>query len=190
MNIQFRLNTKSIVSSTASNPSRTIGLLLVVSSCCLLAACSSHRVIKGEAPLVSISYLALRADTLTANFDIRNPNGVEMVIERIEIGIQIKDQKLNRADESFALTIDAGSAEDMEVESHADETTVSLLRQLQDGELLSIPYELDGQIHTRSDGIESFSHEGHLYPVPGRPGYFRGAGANTPREDQRVRYDD
>ncbi len=164
--------------------------LIIASVCSLLAACGGQQVVKGEAPLVSISSLALRAEVLTTHFDIRNPNGVEMVIDRIEISIRIKDQKLDRANEPFTLTVDAGSAEDVQVDSQADETTVGLLQQLQNGEILSIPYELDGRVHTRNEGIESFNHEGHLYPVPGRPGYFRGAGANTPREDQRVRYDD
>ena len=61
---------------------------------------------------------------------------------------------------------------------------------LERGDLVSLPYELNGRVHTLNEGIEDFEHEGHLYPIPGRPGYFRGAGAHTPREDQKVDWDD
>jgi LEA14-like dessication related protein len=155
-----------------------------------MTACGGVKVIKGEAPLISISTLQRTSDSLVTNFDVRNPNGVDMVIERIEIGIEIQGQSLKRADRRFELTIDANGAEEIRVDSEAGKETLALLDQLQDRDILSLPYQLDGRVHTRNEGIETITHKGHLYPVPGRSGVFRAAGANTPREDQRVRYED
>jgi LEA14-like dessication related protein len=156
----------------------------------LLTGCGGTRLIKGESPLVSISSLSLDGDALSTNFDIRNPNGVEMGIKRVEVGVTIQDIAQKPADQPFTLSIDPNSVEHIRVSSNAAPETQALLNQLEKGNIVSLSYELEGRVHTLNEGIERFSHEGHLYPVPGRPGYFRAAGANTPREDQRVDFDD
>ena len=156
----------------------------------LLTACGGTHLVKGESPLVSVSSLTLDGNTLSTNFDIRNPNGVQMSIERVEVGMTIKNTSLDRANQPFDMSIDPNSVEHIQVASKVSDATMDLFGQLESGDILSLAYELDGVVHTLNEGVENFSHEGHLYPVPGRPGYFRGAGANTAREDQKVRYDD
>ena len=177
----------SSMSKTFNMATKFVCALAITS---LLTACGGTHLVKGESPLVSISSLTLDGDTLSTNFDIRNPNGVRMSIERVEVGISITDNSLDRANTPFDISIDPNSVEHIQVASKVGNATMDLFGQLEDGDILSLAYELDGVVHTLNEGIEHFSHEGHLYPVPGRPGYFRGAGANTPREDQKVRYDD
>jgi len=44
---------------------------------------------------------------------------------------------------------------------------------LQNGDVKSLPYSLRGSVSTREEGILYFEYEGHIYPLPGRPGHFR-----------------
>jgi len=48
-----------------------------------------------------------------------------------------------------------------------------LLNSLQNGEVQSLPYTLKGSVSSIDDGSLHFEHEGHIYPLPGRPGHFR-----------------
>ena len=133
----------------------------------LLTACGGTHLVKGESPLVSISSLTLDGDTLLTNFDIRNPNGVQMSIERVEVRISIKDISLDRANTPFDISIDPNSVEHIQVASKVGDATMDLFGQLDNGDILSLAYELDGVVHTLNEGAENYSHEGHLYPVPG-----------------------
>lgn len=146
-------------------------LLLMTAS---LASCGPQ-IIKGRAPFISISGMSLIEDRLSADFDIRNQNGVPMTINRIDITVTVNDIELTRENRDFDLIIDANSAEEVHVEELPDDFTRNLLASLEGGEVKSLPFDLEGRVGTVEDGFLSFSHKGHLYPVPGRPGHFRSA---------------
>jgi len=59
-----------------------------------------------------------------------------------------------------------------------------LLVSLKDGEVPSLPFRLEGRVHTEESGNLRFKHKGHLYPVPGRPGQFRSATTQSSRIGQ------
>jgi len=145
-------------------------LLLLVGACAI--SCSSQ-IIKGRPPFINISGMSLVEDRLSADFDIRNQNGVPMTIDMIDISVTVNDVELARDNRKFDLAIGANSAEEVHVEELPDEFTRSLLESLGSGEVKSLPFDLKGRVHTLEDGYLSFAHKGYLYPVPGKPGYFR-----------------
>ena len=141
----------------------------------LVAASCGPQVIKGRPPFISISGMSLVEDKLSADFDIRNQNGVPMIIKMIDITVTVNGVELARENRKFDLTVGANSAEEVHVEELPDEFTRSLLDSLESGEVKSLPFDLKGRVHTVDDGYLSFAHKGHLYPVPGKPGHVRSA---------------
>jgi LEA14-like dessication related protein len=154
-----------------------IVVLLVVLVC---AACGPS-IIRGKPPFISIASLILDEDQLSADFNISNPNGEPMEIEGIEIHVQVEDAELTRYNSDFRLLIDANSAEEIFVEQLPDEFTQQLLASLESGEISSLPFRLEGRVHTVTDGTLRFRNKGHLYPVPGKPGQFRSATTHSSR---------
>jgi LEA14-like dessication related protein len=150
---------------------RLLLALLVASG---LVSCASE-IIKGRPPFISISGMSLIDDKLSADFDIRNQNGIPMTIDMIDITVKVNDVELARDNRNFDLTIGANSAEEVRVEELPDEFTRSLLDSLDSGEVKSLAFDLKGRVHTLEDDYLSFAHKGYLYPVPGKPGYFRSA---------------
>jgi LEA14-like dessication related protein len=143
-------------------------LLAVTISC-------GPNIIKGRPPFISISSMSLIDERLSADFDIRNQNGVPMTISMIDITVTVNDVELTRENREFDLLIDANSAEQVSVEELPDEFTRELLDSLSNKEVKSLLFDLKGRVRTVEDGFLAFSHKGHLYPVPGKPGYFRSA---------------
>jgi hypothetical protein len=132
-------------------------------------------IIKGRPPFISISSMSLIDDRLSADFDISNQNGVPMTITMIDITVTVNEVELTRENRAFELEIGANSAEEVSVEELPDEFTRELLESLANKEVKSLPFDLEGRVQTLEDGFLAFSHKGHLYPVPGKPGYFRSA---------------
>ena len=157
-------------------------LLLIILAC---TACGPT-IIKGRPPFISISELSLQGGQLSVNFNISNPNGEAMNIDGIEIAVRVEEAELTRYNEDFKLSVGANSTEVVEVEQFPDAFVQDLLVSLLDGEVLSLPFRLEGRVHTEEDGFLLFKHKGHLYPVPGRPGHFRSATTQS----SRIRQDD
>lgn len=153
---------------------RFITLCLLIAFAC--AACGPHQ-IRGRAPLISISSLNLVGNRLSADFDVRNPNDESMTIDAVEIRMSLQDTEVSRNNEGLQIGISPQGTEEVHVESLPDAFARNLLKSLESGDVISLPYELEGRVHTQERGYLEFSHQGHLYPVPGRPGRFRGAGA-------------
>lgn len=164
---------KKLISS--SGTARLVLLILLTVAC---VSCGPQ-VIKGRSPFISISGMSLVDERLSAEFDIRNQNGVPMTIDMVDITVTVNDVELARENRSFDLLVDANSAEEIVVEELPDDFTKSLLESLGNREVKSLPFELDGRVHTVEDGYLSFAHKGHLYPVPGKPGYFRSAATRS-----------
>jgi len=171
-----------IVKKKTARISPFVLLLLIILAC---TACGPT-IIHGRPPFISISELSLLGEQLSAGFSISNPNGEAMIINGIEISVRVEEAELTRYNEDFKLTIDANSTEVIEVEQFPDAFVQDLLISLKDGEVPSLPFRLEGRVHTEGDGILRFKHKGHLYPVPGRPGHFRSATTHS----SRIRQDD
>ncbi len=153
-------------------------MLFVIILIC--SACSS-KIIRGLPPFISISELSLQGDRLSVNFNISNSNEEAMNIDSIEITVQVEEAELAHYNEDFNLMVGANSTEVIEVEQFPDTFVPDLLASLEDGEVLSLPFKLEGRVHTEEDGFLRFKHTGHLYPVPGKPGQFRSATIQSDR---------
>ncbi len=168
-----------------SRPGGWARVLLTLLVALYVVSCAS-KIIKGRPPFIGISGMSLIEDRLSADFDVRNQNDVPMTIDMIDIRVSVNDVELTRENRSFDLEIGANSAEEVHVEELPDEFTRSLLDSLGSGEVKSLPFDLDGRVHTSEDGYLSFSHKGYLYPVPGKPGHFR----STVTQTQGLRRDE
>jgi hypothetical protein len=138
------------------------------------AACGPQ-VIEGRPPFIGISAMQLVGETLSASFRISNENGVPMDIEAIDIEVTVNDVVLARENKAFKLAIDANSAEEIHVDELPGPATRELLLSLENREVASLPFSLQGNVRTLADGVLRFEQKGHLYPVPGKPGEFRSA---------------
>jgi hypothetical protein len=156
-----------------------VGLALLL----LLVAACGPGIIRGRPPFISIAGLTLDQTQLTTVFSVSNQNGEPMEINGIEIRVQLEDVVLTRYNDNFRLTIDANSTEDVTVENLPDEFSRRLLTSLEKGELISLPFDLEGRVNTVTDGYLKFRNQGHLYPVPGRPGQYRSATTHSSRID-------
>ncbi len=161
-----------------SNSDRLAGtavrVLLVLLMFTFCVSCGPQT-ITGRPPFISISEMSMVDDRLSAEFNLSNQNEVEMSIQMIDITVTVNDVELTRENRDFNLVIDANSTEKVQVEELPDEFTRNLLASLRDGEVKSLPFDLKGRVNTLEDGVLRFEHRGHLYPVPGKPGYFRSA---------------
>jgi len=123
--------------------------------------------------------MSAKQDSLSARFDIRNINDVEMTIDAIDITIRTRDSELTRHNGALKLALDPNATEEVAVNNMPDEIARPLLTDLEGGTISSLPFSLQGRVHTLEDGYLSFEHEGHLYPIPGKPGQFRSATSRT-----------
>jgi len=167
---------------TTGQVMKAANLLALVVMVALCAACGPHQV-KGQPPFVSITSIAVDGDRLAATFNVRNINDVPMDIDAVDITIRIGTAELTRHQGALMLSVDPNTTEEVAVEKLPDEFSRDLLGTLQSGEVKSLPFFLEGRIHTSVDGFMPFRHEGHLYPVPGRPGHFRSASSRTRERD-------
>lgn len=150
-------------------------LLSIMAVSMIVTLSCGPNIIKGRPPFISISGMSLIDDRLSADFDISNQNGVPMKITMIDITVTVNEVELTRENRTFELEIGANSAEEVNVEELPDEFTRELLESLANKEVKSLPFDLEGRVRTVEDGFLAFSHKGHLYPVPGKPGHFRSA---------------
>jgi len=146
-------------------------LLLAVSAC---VSCGPS-VIEGRPPFIGISGMRLVNDELNADFRVSNQNDVPMNIEAIDINVTVSGAELVSESRQLKLTVDANSAEEVHVERLPETFTRDLLASLENREVNSLPFSLTGRVLTLEDGYLRFEQKGHLYPVPGKPGYFRSA---------------
>jgi len=91
------------------------------------------------------------------------------------ITVTVNGLELARKTGEFKLGIDANSAEEVHVEQLPEPFTRDLLASLQNREVNSLPFFLSGSVRTLESGRLRFEQKGHLYPVPGKPGFFRSA---------------
>lgn len=155
-----------------------IRFYLLLSSLVLCTACGPHQV-KGQPPFISISSLSAQEHSLSAGFDIRNINDVELDIDTIDIKIWVRDIELTHYVNDFKLTVDPNTTEGISLKELPDTNARQLLTELESGDVSSLPFSLEGRVHTIRDGYLPFKHQGHLYPVPGKPGQFRSASSRT-----------
>jgi len=147
-------------------------VLLVAAVVSLATACGS-KVIRGNAPIVRITELSHTGTTISLQLSMRNLNGISLDIQSIDFSLSVEDNELFSYKGPAATNIVANGTETWTVEVEEGLSGKQLLDKLQGGEVVSLPYSLKGSITAADEGKLRFTREGHLYPVPGRPGHFR-----------------
>ena len=146
-------------------------LLLVI----LLCTTCGTQVIRGASPMVRMTELSHKDNTLSLQVSMRNLNGVDLDIQTIDFRLTVNDNE----DELFVYNgpadtnIVANGTESWTVEVEESEASLELLNSLESGDIISLPYALKGSISSKDEGKLRFEYEGHIYPLPGKPGHFR-----------------
>ena len=148
------------------------GMTLLILLALLCSACGA-KLIRGEPPMVRISELSHQDDTVNLQLSIRNVNGEALDIREMNFTVSNEDQQLLIYNGPATINIVANGTETWSVELAENGITREKLNELQNDDINSLPYELDGSIRTLETGKLRFEYKGHLYTLPGRPGHFR-----------------
>lgn len=151
---------------------RFLGLALLLLVAALTTACG-NKLIRGASPMVYMTELSHRDDKIMLQLGIRNLNGVEFDLLSIDFRVSVENDDLLAYQGPVDITIAANGTETWSVEIDEQPSTRALLESLEQGEIKSLPYVLRGSVISREDGSLRFENEGHIYPLPGKPGYFR-----------------
>lgn len=125
--------------------------------------------------MVRMTELSHKDNTLSLQVSMRNLNGVDLDIETIDFRLTVNDNE----DELFVYNgpadtnIVANGTESWTVEVEESEASLELLNSLENGDIMSLPYALKGSVSSKDEGKLRFEYEGHIYPLPGKPGHFR-----------------
>ena len=159
--------------TTEKQPDRKFpGLVLVVLVAVICAACCA-KLIRGESPMVRMSELSHQDNDISLQLNIRNVNDEPLDIISIDFSLATDENDLIAHVGPVEINIAANGIETWSVSAAENETSRELLDSLQNGDIKSLSYSLNGSIKTANDGNLRFEHEGHIYPLPGRPGHFR-----------------
>jgi len=145
---------------------------LTVLAIMLCAACGT-KIIRGESPLVRMTELSHQDSNITLQLSMRNINGVPLDIQSIDFSLSVDDKELFTYQGPAETNITANGTETWSVEVKESQSSRDLLVALENGDVKSLPYSLKGSVVSKEDGTMRFQHEGHIYPLPGRPGHFR-----------------
>ena len=148
-----------------------------------LAACGGGQV-RGQPPLAGLASLELEAEKLHARLEVHNPNGVEMQVDVIELALTLGDATLERQFSRPDIDVHPNGTEVIRFDIPASGSANTALSELERGERNSLPYSMEGLVRDAAGSSEKFSQDGYLYPVPGRPGSFRGAGAQREQREK------
>ena len=125
--------------------------------------------------MVRITELSHQDNMINLQVNMRNINGVDLDIQSIDFRLSVNDSE----DELFAYqgpvdtNIVANGTESWSVDVEESAATRELLDKLESGDIKSLPYALKGSVISTGDGTLRFEYEGHIYPLPGKPGHFR-----------------
>jgi len=151
-----------------------LGFGLLVLSFLLCAACGA-KIVRGASPMVRMTELSHQDSNINLQLSMRNLNGVDLDIQSIDFRLTVnEDEKdLFVYNGPVDTKIIANGTESWSVEVEESETSRNLLDSLENGDLKSLPYALKGSVISKDEGTLRFEHEGHIYPLPGKPGHFR-----------------
>ena len=151
-----------------------LGLGLLALTILLCAACGA-KIVRGAAPMVRMTELSHQGDNINLQLNMRNLNGVDLEIQSIDFRLTVNEDEndLFVYNGPVDTSIVANGTESWSVEVEESEASRDLLDSLEKGDIKSLPYKLKGSVISKDEGRLRFEHEGHIYPLPGKPGYFR-----------------
>jgi hypothetical protein len=151
---------------------KRLGFVLLLLSTLLFTACGA-KIIRGAAPLVRMTELSHQDNTIELQLSMRNLNGVALEVLAIDVNLAIDGNEIVVFRGPVDTSIAANGTETWSVEVEESQSSQQLLDQIQNGDVKSLPYALKGSITSKEEGNLRFEYEGHIYPLPGKPGHFR-----------------
>jgi len=150
------------------------GFYLLLMTALICTSCGA-KIIRGESPVIRITELIHADNNINLQLSMRNLNGVDLNVQSIDFRLSVDESKEELVVYSgpVAINITANGIESWSVDTAESDAGRKLLDQLENGEIMSLPYHLKGSISSADEGSLRFEYEGHLYPLPGRPGHFR-----------------
>ena len=152
--------------------SKHLGFWLLMLAVVLSAACG-NKLIRGASPMVRMSELSHQDNYVTLHLNMRNVNGVSLDIQTINFSLSVDNTEIFAYQGPVDVNIVANGTETWQEDVVETTTSHELLYSLQNGDVKSLPYILKGYVTTSEDGALHFEYDGHIYPLPGRPGHFR-----------------
>ena len=138
----------------------------------MLAACGA-KIVRGASPMVRMTELSHQDNKIAIELSMRNLNGIALEVQNINFSLSVNGEQLFAYSGPVDTSIVANGTETWSVKVEESKTSLDLLNTLQNGDVKSLPYTLEGSVISKGDGTLRFEHEGHIYPLPGRPGHFR-----------------
>ena len=125
--------------------------------------------------MVRMTELSHQDNTLSLQVSMRNLNGVDLDIQSIDFRLTVNEseEELFVYNGPVDTNIVANGTESWTVEVEESAASRDLLDSLENGDVKSLPYALKGSVISKDDGKLRFEYEGHIYPLPGKPGHFR-----------------
>lgn len=140
----------------------------------LATACtSSHKRIKGEAPLTSIDSMERSGDMVLVDLAIRNINDRSIEFTAIDVDLKLADIPLGRGRHEFGITVSARSREVVRVALDPSAEAIEVLEELAGGSRAAATWQMTLELHHPRGGSIDAENEGWLHPVPGQPDRFR-----------------
>lgn len=152
---------------------RNISIVILVLTALMLTTACGTKVVRGAAPIVRMNELSHAENTISLQLSMRNLNGVELDIKLIDFSLSVEGDEFFAYNGKAETNITANGIETWTIEVEESPSSKQLLDKLQAGEIKSLPYSLKGSLTAVDEDKLRFSHEGHIYPVPGKPGHFR-----------------
>ena len=138
----------------------------------MISSCASTG-IRGPPPFVQVNSLKLQDQLVSLNLGVRNVNSEAILIEHVEFSISLNETSLGVYKASSQENVVASGTENLSFEFSASPAGIDLLNELQSGSRPNLEYLLEGVLLVTDSGEMNVKREGHIYPVPGRPGQFR-----------------
>ena len=154
-------------------PKKIPVVIIVFFALVMMTACGGTKLVRGAAPIVRMNELSHTGDSISLHLSMRNINGVELNIQSIDFSLSVEDDELFTYQGPAETNITANGIETWTVEVEESPSSKELLDKLQAGDIKSLPYSLEGVVSAMDEGKLRFNNEGHIYPVPGKPGHFR-----------------
>jgi hypothetical protein len=104
-----------------------------------------------------------------------------MEVEIFEMSMTLGEADLGRHSANLGISIHPHGTEEIGFDFPSGPGARQTLAELERGDVNSVSYSVEGRVRTAQGDNEAFTQSGYLYPVPGRPGQFRGAGPQRDR---------
>jgi hypothetical protein len=159
--------------TTKKNSGEKLLLFVLAGLVVLLCAACGSKQTRGEPPLVRLNELSHQDNSLSLQLSIRNINDFPMEVLEIDFTMLVNDNDFIVHNGPVNINVGANSTENWTLEAAESSSNHDHLNQLENDEIKSLPYVMKGSIKSLKDSNLRFEYEGHIYPLPGRPGYFR-----------------